>query len=107
MPKLIPDVLKNLFSKPFTLKYPFEKREVPENFRGKPEIDREKCVTCGLCERICPPKAITLDDEEKPVVNLGRCIYCAECADACPTEAIQRSNEYELGLYDRSNAVSK
>lgn len=107
MPRIILDVLKNLFSKPFTLKYPYERREPPENARGKPVIDRERCVGCGLCENTCPPRAITLDDEDKPVVDLGICIYCAECADACPVEAIQRSKEYELGLYDRSKAISK
>ncbi|KXB05160.1 hypothetical protein AKJ49_01380 [candidate division MSBL1 archaeon SCGC-AAA382A03] len=107
MPKIIPDVLKNLFSKPFTLKYPHERKEPPENARGKPIVDREECISCKLCEKICPPKAITLDEDDKPIIDLGICIFCSECADACPKGAIKRSGEYELALYDRSKAISK
>lgn len=107
MPRIIPEVLKNLFSKPATLKYPYERREMPERSRGKPAIDREKCIGCGVCGDICPPKAITYDEEDKPTVDLGRCIFCAECAQACPTEAITMSIEYELAVFDKADAVSK
>lgn len=107
MPRIIPDVLKNLFSKPFTLKYPSEKREPPKDTRGKIKIDREECIECGICKRVCPPHAISYDDEDKPVIDLGLCIFCGECVDACPVNALSRSKEYELGLYDRDNAFTE
>lgn len=107
MPRIIPDVLKNLFSKPATLKYPYERREMPERCRGMPAVDRDKCISCGACADVCPASAITYDEEDKPRVDLGQCIYCAECAQICPTEAITMSIEYELAVYDRAKAISE
>lgn len=108
MPKIIPDVLKNLFSKPFTLKYPFEKREMPERNRGKPVVvDREDCVGCGLCTQACPAFAISLDEDDKPVIDLGHCAFCGLCAENCPRDIIEMSQEYELATFDREEAVSK
>ena len=107
MPRIIPDVLKNLFSKPATLKYPYERREPPEDFRGKPECNRDQCVSCGICARACPAWAITYDDEEKPIFDLGRCVYCGECADNCPTSAIEMTDDYELAVFDKEDLVTK
>lgn len=107
MPRIIPDVLKNLFSEPATLKYPKEKREPPEDFRGKPKVDRSQCVSCGICTRVYPAWAITYDDEEKPVIDLGRCVYYGECAENCPVNAIEMSKEFELAAFDKDEAISK
>ncbi len=56
-----------------TLNYPEELWTVPEGFRGAPYLvsDQDgatKCVSCQLCEFVCPPKAIRIippgeDDE--------------------------------------------
>jgi hydrogenase-4 component H len=76
--------------------------------RGKPIVDREKCVSCGLCARVCPNQAIKLNEEtKKPRISLARCIFCGECADACPAKAITMSKEYELAVYDKAQAVSE
>lgn len=107
MPWILPEIIRNLFRKPTTVKYPYKRREPPEDFRGKPVVDREKCISCGLCEKICPTKAISYDEEKKPHFNLGRCIYCGECADICPVKAITMTKEFELAVYDKAEAVSK
>jgi len=46
-----------------TMQYPEEKWVVPEGYRGAPYLvkdqeGRTKCVSCQLCEFVCPPKAI-------------------------------------------------
>jgi NADH-quinone oxidoreductase subunit I len=50
-----------------TMQYPEQKwdDQLPEYYRGVPalvtdEQDRERCVSCQLCEFICPPKAIKI-----------------------------------------------
>src|SRR5712664_312265 len=52
--------------KPVTRKYPYEKRELPERSRGlialllEPETSIFKCESCLMCEKACPPRAISI-----------------------------------------------
>ena len=108
MPRILPEVLRNLFRKPATVKYPRVRVIPPEGYRGKPLIEREKCIQCWLCIRACPAKAITASPETKaPRIDLARCVFCGECADACPRKAIAMSLEFELAAYDKKQAVSE
>lgn len=54
----------------------------------------ENCTGCGLCQRICPTKAmqITQLDSEAVVVSqqVGNCIGCQLCANMCPTNSLQK-----------------
>ena len=51
---------------PVTRKYPYEKRELPERSRGlialllEPETSIFKCESCLMCEKACPPRAISI-----------------------------------------------
>jgi len=47
-----------------------------------------RCITCNLCEEICPTKAIKMVDG-KPEWVKDQCIHCVACINRCPTEAIQ------------------
>src|SRR5438445_612727 len=52
--------------RPVTRKYPYEKRELPERSRGlialllEPETSIFKCESCLMCEKACPPRAISI-----------------------------------------------
>jgi NADH-quinone oxidoreductase subunit I len=101
----------------FTVYYPEERVTLPPAYRGRPvlvarEDGTEKCVACGLCEKICPASAISItagereDSERYPVsytLNMARCVYCGYCEEVCPKEAIVMSSEYE-GLAERDRA---
>ncbi len=50
---------------------------------NKANIDYEKCKSCGICDRVCPQKAIIYHK-----VKQFRCIGCGKCAKACPQKAI-------------------
>ena len=106
--------------KVFTIYYPEEKSPIPVAYRGRPALvqkpdGREKCVACGLCERICPAGAISIAGGERenleryPVVynlDLSRCVFCGFCEEVCPKEAIVMSVEYEgLAEYNRPDLV--
>jgi len=92
------EVLTDLFKKPFTKKYPKEKAKVYKAFRGKLEIDWEKCIGCGKCAKNCPVNAITLDSKTKKIikVDFGKCIFCGRCKEVCPVKIIDYGNEFEL-----------
>ena len=49
-------------------------------------LDRNKCVGCGKCVKVCPYEAI--DMEDKLAVINDKCTICAICIDSCPFEAI-------------------
>lgn len=45
------------------------------------------CVSCGLCERVCPTENIRLENG-RPVWG-KRCTHCMACINRCPKEAIE------------------
>ncbi len=82
-----------------TVRYPFEPPLVTPFFRGKISVDPSKCLGCGACARICPPKALELVREGDSFVLryfIGRCIFCAMCFDTCPAKAIEVGHDFEL-----------
>ena len=112
-------VLKNMFKRggSHTLRYPMEKFVMPPRYRGVHKLMRllesgsERCIGCGLCEKICVANCIAMEtslgaDGRKKVdnysINLGRCVYCGLCADVCPEIAIVHGCEYELASEQRA-----
>ena len=79
------------------------------------EDKTEKCVACGLCEKICPGLAISIVACERDngdrfpldyTIDMSRCVFCGFCEEVCPKEAIVMSKEYEgMAEYNRKNMV--
>lgn len=55
------------------------------NFR--PEIDREKCVNCGICFAYCPVNSVS-ESSGVYQISLIYCKGCGICARECPRKAI-------------------
>ncbi len=54
------------------------------------EVDKDKCVLCLTCMRICPHAAISIDiDNKAAYVSAVTCQRCGICAAECPAGAIQ------------------
>lgn len=75
---------------------------VPPKFRGKIAYDREKCIGCQLCLRVCPAKVIEFKPEVKKIrMYVARCTFCAQCVDVCPADALSLSPDFLLASTDR------
>ncbi len=118
-------VMKYLFKRSVTLRYPEQKRKLPERSRGRHYLTKwndgkERCVGCELCAIVCPSQAIYVKPaENKPgdihshgeryasdfQINMLRCIYCGYCEEACPTGAIILSDEYEFSNTSRESLI--
>jgi NADH-quinone oxidoreductase subunit I len=117
---------KHLVRPKETLEYPEQRPALPPNYRGVPTLvkdphGREKCVSCQLCEFVCPPKAIRITPGEIPEgstnshverapqafeIDMLRCIYCGMCQEVCPEEAIFLQNQFSMTGYTREEMVN-
>ena len=52
-----------------------------------PQIRTDRCVGCGICQKACPGKAITLEGG-KARIHTGSCIRCYCCHELCPQKAV-------------------
>ncbi len=83
--------LRYLFTPAITTQYPDERLPLPERYRGRPELLRNRetglpaCTACGVCVRACPHGCIVLESHMGPdkkrvvdkfTIDLGRCIMC-------------------------------
>ncbi|KAJ3109618.1 hypothetical protein HDU97_003044 [Phlyctochytrium planicorne] len=125
-------VLEQMFRPPYTIMYPFEKGPLSPRFRGEHALRRyptgpyccsndddfwrlqdwsgitddgeERCISCKLCEAICPAQAITIESEPREDgarrttrydIDMTKCIYCGLCQEACPVDAIVEGPNFE------------
>lgn len=51
------------------------------------KCDKNKCVSCGKCKKVCPMNVDVTDNSLKRK-NGTECILCFECAKACPKDAL-------------------
>jgi heterodisulfide reductase subunit A len=54
---------------------------------------------CGVCLRLCPFGAITLEPGQAAVINPAKCMGCGTCAADCPTGAISQNHFRDLQIY--------
>lgn len=49
--------------------------------------DKDKCISCGKCKRVCPMDVDVTDNSRKRK-NGTECILCFECVKNCPKDAL-------------------
>ncbi len=104
----------HMFRRVFTIKYPFQAPVIEDDYRGRIQFFPERCISCGICESVCPTAAIKLVEVKelegfsevkkfkKPQLDFGRCCFCNFCVDYCPSEALKSTWLVELAEYEKS-----
>jgi formate hydrogenlyase subunit 6/NADH:ubiquinone oxidoreductase subunit I len=121
---MLSQVFSQMFKKPFTNRFPAKYApknttkfleevgagraeiippiEVPDGFRGKIQYDKDKCIGCKLCIKVCPSEAIEFIEENKKIkIYLSRCTFCSQCNDICPVKCLSMSKEFLLADSDK------
>lgn len=102
--------LQFFFQHKLTINYPYEKGPLSPRFRGEHALRRyptgeERCISCKLCEAICPAQAIFIEAQPREDgsrrttrydIDMGKCIYCGLCQEACPVDAIVEGPNIEF-----------
>jgi heterodisulfide reductase subunit A len=68
----------------------------------------DKCKACGLCVKVCPYNAITLDKANKRInVVEAACGGCGTCAAECPFGALTQSHFTDEQIISQIDAVTE
>lgn len=111
--------LRYMFRRKVTLNYPYEKGPLSPRFRGEHALRRyangeERCISCKLCEAICPAQAITIEGDVRSDgsrrttrydIDMTKCIYCGFCEEACPVDAIVEGPNFEYSTETREELM--
>jgi len=108
---ILPEAIRNLFSKPVTRNYPFEESKISDTYRGKLKFTQMLCIGCKLCMRDCPADALEVvkvaDKKFKLIYRMDKCIYCGQCVNSCPKKALEMTLEYTLANNDKGKLIEE
>jgi NAD(P)H-quinone oxidoreductase subunit I len=95
-----------------TVAYPTERLVFKERYRGRHRFYFERCISCGICSRVCPDASIELVesnienyDKKYPSIDYNTCSFCGYCVEFCPKQALEFTDIVELAVKDRKELV--
>jgi heterodisulfide reductase subunit A len=73
----------------------------------KAVVDQDKCTSCGVCAKVCPYKAITVDTKAKTgaQIVMAACAGCGTCAAECRFDAITMQHYTDAQLLAQIDAA--
>lgn len=75
---------------------------VPAKLRGKMTYNRETCIGCRLCLKVCPAHAIDFVEDTKRIrIFVSQCIQCGQCTEICPKQCLALSEQFLNASHNR------
>lgn len=71
------------------------------------EVDQSLCTSCGICAKVCPFNAITVDVRNKipAKVTPAACAGCGTCSAECPQGAINMNHFTDAQIEAQIDAI--
>ncbi|HBA68495.1 MAG TPA: 4Fe-4S ferredoxin, partial [Lachnospiraceae bacterium] len=70
---------------------------------GKPHVNKEACIGCGRCIKICAHDAPSIS-EKKALINQDKCVGCGRCIGVCPMDAVEPAADESNDILNRKIA---
>jgi heterodisulfide reductase subunit A-like polyferredoxin len=74
------------------------KETTPMGFRAEyiAEVNKDVCVGCKECAKVCQFNAIKYSDKEKIKIDVKKCFGCGICRSVCKKDAIFLRNRCDV-----------
>ena len=70
---------------------------------GKPYVEQELCISCGMCKKQCAHGAISFPDK-KAFIDENKCVGCGRCIGVCPKDAVSPRYDEALSVLNKKIA---
>lgn len=90
-----------------TSPFPAEVPDFPERFRGRPVLDRSRCLAeCHACREEVPSSLLEVGADGRASLDLGACLFSPEEASGCRHGAISYTRDHRLAARSREDLAT-
>lgn len=90
-----------------TSPFPAEVPDFPERFRGRPVLDRSKCLeTCRACQDEMPSSLLQVGADGRATLDTGACLFSPEEASGCRHSAVAYTTDHRLATRSREDLTT-
>ena len=68
---------------------------------GKPTVDHNLCIGCGVCAKACAHDAISFDSKKKATIDKSKCAGCGRCIGRCPKDAVHAAMDENFEILNK------
>jgi len=87
-----------------TSRYPKEPIQLPERYRGRPQIVPDAPVELiAQCAAVCPQEAISA---KKKCIDMGRCVFCGTCERLSEGRFVTFTQDFEIATALKEDLVT-